>query len=365
MLAHSIAAARAAQRVGGVYVSTDAPEIAAVARAWGAEVIWRPAELATDSASSESALLHALDEIDRSGEPPADLLAFIQCTSPLTRPEHIDGAIQKLVDESAESCVAVTPFHYFLWRDAPDGALGLNHDKSVRQRRQAREPQYLEAGSIYVMQVAGFRRAKHRFFGKTALYPVPAEYVQEIDDPVDFAVSQVKLEFARQEERAARLPANVRVVALDFDGVLTDNAVYVDENGIESVRCHRGDGFGLERLKRAGFELLILSKEQNPVVRARAGKLGLPVIHGVEDKRQVLGSWLAARKVSWADTVYVGNDLNDVECLLAAGCGVAVADAHPSARAAADMLLEAAGGCGAVRELCDLILDSKGSNHGK
>jgi YrbI family 3-deoxy-D-manno-octulosonate 8-phosphate phosphatase len=356
LVAHTIEIARRAKRVDAVYVSTDSPQIAEVAQAFGAEVIWRPADISGDLASSESALLHALDQIELERRVSAPLLTFLQCTAPLTRSEDIDGAIDKLCAEQADTCLAVTRFHYFVWSEEPGGARGINHDKSVREMRQQRKPQYLEAGSIYVMKVDGFRAARHRFFGKTSLYEVPIETIQEIDDPADFEAAELKLALAERQTARRRLPDPLRAVAMDFDGVFTDNSVYLDESGREQVRCHRGDGLGLEQLRKAGYELVILSKERNPVAGARAKKLQIPIHIGVDDKLPLLESWLSERGLRLDQTVYVGNDVNDVECLKAAACGVAVADAHPTAKAAADLILSASGGRGALRELSDLIL---------
>jgi YrbI family 3-deoxy-D-manno-octulosonate 8-phosphate phosphatase len=361
LVAHTIVAARAARRVEAVYVSTDSPQIAEVAQRFGAEVIWRPAELSGDSASSESALLHSLGELETSSRLSAPLLTFLQCTSPLTRSEDIDGAIEKLEVEQADTCLAVTRFHYFLWGEDATGARGINHDKSVRELRQQRTPQYLEAGSIYVMKVDGFRAAKHRFFGKTALFEVPPETIQEIDDPVDFDVAELKLGLAERQASRRLLPKDLKAIAMDFDGVFTDNTVYLDEAGREQVRCHRGDGLGLELLRQQGYELVIVSKEKNQVAGARARKLMIPIHFGVDDKLPLFERWLAERGLALAQSVYVGNDVNDVECLRAAGCGVAVADAHPDAKAAADLILTRAGGRGALRELSDLILSTRGS----
>lgn len=360
LIAHTIRAARQAERVDAVVVSTDSPQIAEVAQRFGAEVIWRPAELSGDAASSESALLHALDELERSARLSAPLLTFLQCTSPLTRSEDIDGAIAKLEAEQADTCLAVMRFHYFLWAEEAAGARGINHDKSVRELRQQRKPQYLEAGSIYVMKVDGFRAAKHRFFGKTSLFEVPAETIQEIDDPVDFDIAELKLGLAERSAARRRLPEDLKVIALDFDGVFTDNTVYLDETGREQVRCHRGDGMGLERLRQHGYELVIVTKEKNQVAGARAKKLMIPIFFGVEDKLPLLERWLGEKGFSLSQTIYVGNDINDVACLRAAGCGVAVADAHPDAKAAAGWVLSAPGGRGALRELSDLILSTRG-----
>lgn len=156
--------------------------------------------------------------------------------------------------------------------------------------------------------------------------------------------------------RVERLPKQVKALICDFDGVLTDNRVLVREDGLESVTCDRSDGLGLQMVKKSGVEVGVLSKERNKVVMARCQKLGIECLHGIDDKRPVLEKWMAERGIEMEAVVFVGNDINDVECLEAAGCGVAVADAYGPAMAAADFALERRGGFGAVRELCDLIL---------
>ena len=227
----------------------------------------------------------------------------------------------------------------------------------VRPRRQDREPEFLETGAVYAMRVAGFRKAKHRFFGKTVMYETPADRVCEIDETVDLHVAEVLVRNRAQQARRALLPQPVAALVMDFDGVLTDDHVSVDQDGRESVRCSRGDGLGLEALRKAGLPMLVLSKEQNPVVSARCKKLQLRCEQGVEAKLSALQAYCAELGVALEHTVYVGNDINDLACLAAVGCGVAVADAHPRAKQAASIVLEARGGRGAVRELCDLILE--------
>lgn len=158
------------------------------------------------------------------------------------------------------------------------------------------------------------------------------------------------------EDALGRLPERIGALVMDFDGVHTDNRVFVDQHGIETVVCHRGDGFGLELLRKAGLPMVVISKETNPVVQARCHKLQLPCHGSIEGKLAVMTAFCATHGVELAHTVYIGNDLNDLECMAAVGCGVAVADAHPQVRAQADLVLDTAGGQGALRELAELIL---------
>jgi CMP-N-acetylneuraminic acid synthetase len=194
LIAWTIEVASASTMIERVIVSTEDPEIAGVASQYGAEVVWRPAELATDAASSESALLHVLDELRSKEKYEPDLVVFLQCTAPLTLPEDIDNAVRTLMEENADTVLAVTPFHGFVWQRRKEGdAVGLNHDIKTRPLRQERETQFLETGAVYVMRTEGFRRARHRFFGKIALHVMPSERCWEIDDLADFRIAEALL----------------------------------------------------------------------------------------------------------------------------------------------------------------------------
>jgi YrbI family 3-deoxy-D-manno-octulosonate 8-phosphate phosphatase len=152
------------------------------------------------------------------------------------------------------------------------------------------------------------------------------------------------------------LPGKIELVVFDFDGVFTDNRVWVGEDGSEFVACNRSDGHGISMLKDAGFDVLVLSSEKNNVTRARCRKLGVECINGLKDKATTLNDLIRKRNISRKNLIYVGNDVNDVGCMKLAGFSVAVADALAEAKKTADMILKSRGGHGAVRELCDLIL---------
>ena len=154
----------------------------------------------------------------------------------------------------------------------------------------------------------------------------------------------------------AALLARVRFVAFDFDGVFTDNRVWVDERGEEMIAFSRSDGLGLRRLDEVGVRYLIVSMEQNPIVGARAQKLRAECVQGVEDKLAVLRE-RAGNDLD--DVAYVGNDINDAECLRAVGLPIVPADAWPEVRPFARWVLERAGGAGCVREVCDAVRDAR------
>ena len=153
--------------------------------------------------------------------------------------------------------------------------------------------------------------------------------------------------------------AGIRFAVFDFDGVFTDNRVWTNERGEESIACWRGDAYGLRRLEEVGVEHLILSTETNEAVAARARKIRAACVHGVEDKLPVLEWEAASRGVSLDVTAYLGNDVNDADCLAAVGLPVVPADAWPEVVPLARLVLTREGGRGCVREFCDAVWQAK------
>ncbi|WP_399034990.1 cytidylyltransferase domain-containing protein [Streptomyces sp. ASQP_92] len=350
LVVRAVLACRAARHVTEVVVSTDDPGIAAAARSAGADVVDRPAAISGDTAGSEAAVLHTLE-----AHPDADVVLLVQCTSPFLTREDIEGVAAAVVEDGAETAVTVAPFHGFLWReDELGGGQGMGHDKAFRPRRQDRPQDFLETGAAYAMEAAGFREHKHRFFGRTALVRTDPARVLEIDEPHDLARARALAPLLD------RLPGptldDVDAVVLDFDGTQTDDKVLVDSDGRELVAVHRGDGLGIAALRRAGLKLLILSTEQNPVVAARAHKLKIPVLHGIDRKDLALKQWCEEQGIDPQRVLYAGNDVNDLPCFALAGWPVAVADAHDAVRAAARAVTRTPGGEGAIREIAAWLL---------
>ena len=150
----------------------------------------------------------------------------------------------------------------------------------------------------------------------------------------------------------------LKLLILDFDGVLTDNRVLVTQDGTEGVLCHRGDGWGIARLKETGLEILVLSTELNPVVQARCRKLTIDCIYGCNNKLAALTELVNARSLSLEQVGYVGNDVNDLACMKQVGVPIAVADATSEIKDIACCVTVQRGGYGAVREVADLILNA-------
>lgn len=364
LVARAVDASRRARRVTGVVVSTDDPSIAEAARTAGADVVLRPAAIAGDTATSEAAVLHAMDAYEAmtgAERGSTDVVLLVQCTSPFVTAEEIDGVVAAVTEGGADTAHTVAPFHGFIWREGaaesgPDAsAYGVNHDKATRPRRQDRPQDLLETGTAYAMRAAGFRAAGHRFFGRTALVRTDPAKVLEIDEPADLARARA---LAPLLDPTAATPTrdDVDAVVLDFDGTQTDDRVLIDADGHEAVTVHRGDGLGIAALRRAGLPVLILSTETNPVVAARARKLNVPVLHGIDRKDLALKQWCEENGIAPERVLYAGNDVNDLPCFGLVGWPVAVAGAHDVVRAAARAITTAEGGFGAIREIAAWLL---------
>jgi len=204
LIVYSIEQARQSRCVTETVVSTDDDEIAAVSEAAGAVVVRRPVEISGDYASSESALIHAVQSLSGRGGVLPDLVVFLQCTSPLRRTGDIDGAVRTLLEQGADSLLSVSPSHRFLWTENADGAHSLNYDFRNRPRRQDMQPQYVENGSIYVFRPQALLDTGNRLSGKIALYKMDEEAAVDIDSLLDMKLAEMLLLDRSRDSRSVR-----------------------------------------------------------------------------------------------------------------------------------------------------------------
>jgi len=374
LLAYSIAAGLQAERVTRVVVSTDDAEIAEIARDYGAEVpFMRPAELSKDDTTDLPVFQHALDWLNSQEGYRPEIVVQLRPTSPVRPPDCVDRAVDLLIaDPQADSVRGVVPSGqnpYKMWVVSDTGPMSpLLRDgpaEAYNQPRQGLPATYWQTGHIDAIR-AGTLIEKGSMSGNIILpLMIDARYAVDIDTENDWRraerlVEENSLDLVRPGSKPRPFPETVRLLVLDFDGVLTDDRVWVSETGEESVAAHRGDGYGLRLIMNRGLEVIVLSREENPVVAARCQKLGIPAVQGIENKASKLTELLAERELNSEDVIYVGNDVNDLPCFPLVGFAVAVADAHSQVLAAADMRLTRAGGHGAVRELCDMLLKQLG-----
>ena len=147
----------------------------------------------------------------------------------------------------------------------------------------------------------------------------------------------------------------INLIVYDFDGVMTDNKVYVDQNGREMVQVSRADGLGVSEIKKLGIEQIIISTEKNPVVSARAHKLSIPYLQGIENKKMALINYCKENDIDLKNVAYVGNDINDKEAMEIVGYSFCPADAHNSIKELSNHTLKVKGGEGVVRKLYEIL----------
>ena len=148
----------------------------------------------------------------------------------------------------------------------------------------------------------------------------------------------------------------IDLICYDFDGVMTDNIAYIDENGREMVKINRSDGLGVSEIKQLGLKQIIISTEKNPVVGQRSKKLGLTCLQGISDKSDALKEYCKKNNINLDEVAYVGNDINDLEAMKLAGVTFCPADAHSSVKNISDHILSSKGGEGVVREIFDHLI---------
>ncbi len=374
LIAFSIAAAKQAALVTRVIVSTDDEEIARVAREFGAETpFMRPPELAQDATTDFPVFEHALNWLKEYEGYEPDYVVQLRPTSPLRPKGLVDEAINVISEhphaDSVRGLVLSGQNPHKMWRINPDGSMkNLLDVKGVKEPynapRQSLPPIYWQTGHIDVIRRETILK-KGSMSGER-VWPVyiDAAYTIDIDtysdlDRAEAMMAEGQLDVVWPGKAGRPFPEKVSLLLLDFDGVMTDDRVWVDENGKEQVAANRRDGMGISMLKQAGVDVRVLSTETNPVVAARCQKLGIPVQQGLKDKAAVLKKLLSDNKVDAAEVVFAGNDVNDLDCFPLVAFAAVPQDAHPAVWREADLRLKNRGGHGAVRELCDQILQSR------
>ena len=370
LVAYSIAAGFQAQQVSRVIVSTDDEEIAEISRAYGAEVPFlRPVSLAQDETVDRPVFKHALEWLAENESYHPEIVVQLRPTSPLRPPDCIDRAIEILLDnpggDSVRGVIPSSQNPYKMWRISPEGnlqpLLDNDYEEPYNMPRQQLPQTYWQTGHIDVIRTASIL-GKGSMSGDVILPLImDPRYAIDIDTAKDHEHAQwilghSDLPLIRPGRKVRPLPQKVELAVFDFDGVMTDNRVWVDADGHELVSANRGDGWGVARLKETGIQIVVLSRETDPVVAARCRKLGIEAIQGIKDKAKALRELMESRGIETNQTIYLGNDVNDVVCFPIVACALVVADAHFDAKAQADFILTKRGGQGAVRELCDILI---------
>jgi YrbI family 3-deoxy-D-manno-octulosonate 8-phosphate phosphatase len=348
LLYWTIQAAAQSQKLSDFFVSTEDPEIADIAKGYGAKIIDRPMTLAQDDSTTLEVLQHTIKKVE------CDAVMVLQPTSPLRNYSTIDECIGE--------------YQAGGWDTLATGYIPKIIEYGTHQnlRRQDIQGFFYDDGNVYIVDRSVL--VQGRWFGDRIFRKeLTKELNFEIDDDIDCFICECLLKKRLREgtqpwDLHAKL-RGVQMLVMDTDGVLTDAGMYYSETGDEIKRFNTRDGKGIEILRNLGVKTAIITGEKTALVERRAMKLGIDhLIQGVQEKGPSLRSLAISEEVDIAAVAYIGDDLNDLEPMKLSGIPVAVRDANPKVRDAALFCTELEGGRGAVRELCDMISAAKNSS---
>lgn len=373
LIAYSIAAATQSKLVTRTIVSTDDEEIAAVARQYGAETPFlRPAEFAQDNTTDLPVFQHVLSWLKENEGYVPDVVVQLRPTSPVRPLACVDDAVNMLLShpdaDSVRGVVEADQCPYKMWLiDTTSGTmsplLGVDGiSEAYNAPRQKLPKAYWQIGHIDAIRPRAIVE-QNSMSGKVIMPLImDPRFTVDLDNLRDWhqgeqLVKEGSLLMVDPANQRRSLPENISLLVMDFDGVLTDNRVWVNDKGEESIAANRSDSLGLSILReKTGVECLVISKERNLVVEARCRKMQVPVMQAVDDKAAALKKVMIEKGLTSVEVIYMGNDTNDLPCFPMVGYTVAPADAHPEVARQADLVLTLNGGHGAVRELCDILL---------
>ena len=348
-------AASKASSIDAVFISTDSSQIKECVESFNlpkVQVINRSPETATNTASSESALLEFADNYEFNN------VAFIQATSPLLTRVDIDEAFQIFNCPDCDSVLSVVEDKHFYWQQDENGiAKELNYDVFNRPRRQDFEGCFQENGALYITSKLNLLESQNRVSGKIKLYVMPEETAYEIDEPHDWVIIERLLS---QRIKINQEKEPIRLFLTDCDGCLTDAGMYYTEQGDEIKKFNTRDGKGIELLRNCGIKTGIITSENSRAVARRAEKLKMDYLElGCKDKLAAAKEICRKENISLSEVAYVGDDLNDLDLLEAVGLSFAPSDACKEAKGAASITAQTSGGKGVIREAAEIILHAR------
>ena len=335
-----------------IFISTDCDDIKKICKNYPVCILDRPKKFAGDLATSESVLIHALDEIKKKkNEDDPEFTIFLQCTSPIRKIGEIDEAFKKIKNFKGDSLISVTESKKFLWKYKKNKFQSINYDFKKRQREQDFEKQFEENGSIYIIKSKLLRKEKNRLCGKIIPFIMNPFSSLQIDEKDDLKLARLIM----SDQKVKLNFKNIKLIVLDFDGVLTDDKVTLNELNQESVTMHRGDGLAISYLKNKGYKVIVLSSEKSNLAKMRCKKLQIDCYNNIKSKIDFLKNYISGNKYKKSEILYVGNDLNDLECMKFVGIPIAVANSHDKVLKNSKLILNTKGGEGAIRELSTFL----------
>lgn len=355
----TIKAANDAAEIDAVYVATDSDLIRKTVEEFGfhkVRVINRGNDTVTDRASTESALLEFADNYD------FQHVILIQATSPLLESSDLVGGIDCYLKEEADSLLSVVRQKRFIWERNNGFAQPVNYEPANRPRRQEWEGFLVENGAFYITSKKRLQQSKCRISGNIAVYEMPEDTYFEIDELSDWLIAENLKENRLRMSGYSQVDfKQINLLVTDVDGVLTDAGMYYSTSGEEFKKFNTRDGKGIELLRAVGIKVMFLTSENVELVRKRADKLKIDFLHmGIGNKKAFLDEFFANHnEFDFSRTAYIGDDINDLECIQASLFSATPADGAKKVKKAAKYNCTLSGGQGCVREVCDLILSRR------
>ena len=286
-----------------------------------------------------------------------ETIILVQATSPLLQGKDIDEGMKLFNTPDTDSVISLVPQKRFIWKCEGDVVQPSNYDVYHRPRRQDFDGYLMENGAFYITSKEALLKTGNRISGNIRAYLMAEQTAIEIDEPSDFIIVEDLLRKNLREERKQK-PIKIKMVVTDCDGCLTDGGMYYSENGDELKKFNTKDGMALAHLKDKGIIAGIITGEDRELNRRRAEKLHLDFIEqGVKDKLSCLKSLCDKYGVLLNEVLYIGDDINDIPAMDAAGYSACPADAAELVRRNADFVSEKNGGEGVVREIIEKIVD--------
>lgn len=347
-------AANDCEKIDRVYVATDSEVIKETVEGFGlekVEVIGRRAETASDTASTEMAMLEFAHNYD------FDTITLVQATSPLLTSADILGGYQLYETENTDSVLSVVRQKRFHWGIDDAGlAHPTNYDVYHRPRRQEFQGYLVENGAFYITSRERLLASSNRVSGNIRAYEMDEATYFEIDEPSDWDIIEGQLKSRKKND--VKLP-EIKMFLTDCDGCLTDGGMYYSEQGDELKKFNTKDGLGFRLLREQGIVTGIITGENVKLNQRRSAKMKLDIYEpGIQDKLAVVKRLCQQYEIELENVAYIADDVNDLSVIQAVGFGCSVADGMEEVKAAADYVTKAGGGHGAVREVIELILQS-------
>ncbi|MCB0449313.1 MAG: acylneuraminate cytidylyltransferase [Confluentibacter sp.] len=303
---------------------------------------------ATDTASTESALLEFSEKINQA----FDVLCLLQATSPFTTSKTINQSLEAIQSNTYDATLTVVNTHRFTWNS---NGTPINYDVFNRPRRQDFEGLLIENGAVYCTTKQAFIKSKNRVSGNIKLIPMPEESLYEIDSETDWQIAETLL-IARLKSQ--KETTKITHLVLDVDGVFTNGTITYTKEGEHTKTFDMRDGMGLEIIRELGVKVWVITSEASELVAQRMKKLKIEnVFLNAKDKYALLHYLADKENIALGNIAYMGDDVNDLANMCSVGWSMAPQNATNMVKQHADMVLSRPSGNGAIREACDFILN--------